>query len=338
MAAYSFPQPTEMERLARLKGPAMTGRSLIWRFFSEKDVNSDVLRWFQKDLYTGFQNWRGIGGKPSPVTLNGEKEYLAAPGAYGDFFNLDERELMSRTDPANPDGPAIPINDLVMEGQDELIARESRLKEYILWKLLVDGSFSVADKYSLPVYTGSYTQLAFTASVAWATVATATPFKDLLGLPVLARGKEVNYGRNAVLMMNQTTANYILNNTNAADLGGRLANGGNKINTLADLNNVLSMAGVPDIVVVEEGYFTPGTSTWNPYIPNSKFVLVGHRVDTDTVGEYRNTRNIESSRGFGSYSKVIVQDKQVPHSVEVHQGHNGGPVLFYPGSILKGNV
>jgi hypothetical protein len=343
MPAYSFPQPVELTEIARLKGPAIRERSIIWNFFDERDVNADNLRWFQKDLYSGFQNWRGIGGKPSPVAFGGDKEYLAVPGAYGDFVGLDERELMSRTALTSPDGPPIAIDDMVMEAQEVLMHRETQRKEKILWDLLVNGTFSVTDKWGLTVYTGSYTQAAFTASVAWATVATATPFADLIGLPILSRGLEVSYGTGARLLMNRFTANLILKNTNAADMGGMLAETGKHVNTIQDMNNILSFNGVPPIEICEEGYFTAGTTTpssgaWNLYIPNSKFVLVGKRNDSERLGEYRNTRNLEAASGFGSYSKTIVQDKQVPGSIEVHQGHNGGPVLYYPGSILKGNV
>lgn len=336
MAAYSYPQPADMERLAQKKGPALVERSVIWRFFRETDVNRDVLRWFQKDMYKGFQNWRGLGGKPSPVSFVGESEYMAAPGFYGDFMALDERELHSHSDPTNPDGPAVPIDSLVMEAQDELLRREMALKELILWQLLVGGTFSISRNTQV-VYSGAYTQAAFTASVAWATVATATPFKDLLGLPILGRGLEVNFGAGASLLMNQKTANYLLLNTNAADLGGTLRQSGSSVKTIADVNLLLSLNGVPTIEICEEGYFTTG-GTWTLYVPDNKFILVGKRKDTDVLGEYRNTRNINATKGYGSYSKVIEKKDDVPMAIEVHQGHNGGPVLEYPGSILKGNV
>ncbi len=338
MAAYDFPQPSEMQRIADQKAPLIRARSVIWDFFEEESKDIDVLRWFQKDLYTGMQSWRGIGGKPAPVSLVGDQEYLAQPGSYGDFMPMDERFLMTYSRPESPDGPRVNLTEIVMELQDELLRREYLLKEFCLWKLLVEGTFTIT-KDNATVYSGSYTQQSFSAGTAWATVATATPMKDLLGLPILGRGKQVNFGRGARLLMNQKTANYLILNTNAADIGGKLLGNGNTFNTLNDVNNVLQLNGCPTVEICEEGFFDAANSnTWTPWIPDNKFVLIGTRQDARYLGSYRMTKNVNSPSGRGSYSKVMIEQDEVPIRAEVHQGHNGGPVLLYPGSIIKGNV
>jgi hypothetical protein len=37
----------------------------------------------------------------------------------------------------------------------------------------------------------------------------------------------------------------------------------------------------------------------------------------------------------GRYQKIIDRgENEVPRKIEVHRGHNGGPVIYFPGSIV----
>lgn len=336
MPTYDYPQPVEMQRIANDKANTLRKNSIIWDFFREESSLASELRWFVKDNFFGMQQWRGIGGRPLQVSPIGENEFVAKAGSFGEFRGIHERELMGYLDPANPT-TVIDLTQTIMETQEQLLDREYTLKNFILWKLLVDGTFSVAGPNGQVAYSGAYTQASFTASVPWATVATATPMKDILGLPILGRGRKVNFGRGARLLLNQTTANYLVLNRNAADLGGRLVNSGSTLNTLEDVNRVMESNNCPRIEVCEEGYFDD-SNTWTLFIPDNKFVLVGTRPDTAAVGRYVNTANPNSMSGMGSYSKFKIVEDEVPIRAEVHQGHNGGPTLEYPGMILKGNV
>jgi hypothetical protein len=325
-----------MQRLANNKANTLRKNSMVWRWFREENSLAPELRWFVKDNFFGMQQWRGVGGRPLQVAPVGENEFVAKAGTYGEFRGIHERELMGYVDPANP-GNVIDLSKTVVETQDQLLDREYTLKNFILWKLMVDGTFSVATQNGSVAYSGQYTQASFTASVAWATYATATPLKDVLGLPVTARGKRVNFGRGATILLNQTTANHMVLNRNPDDLGGRFLGGGNKINTLSDVNRILDENGCPTIEVCEEGYHND-SNTWTLFIPDNKFVLVGTRPDTNYVGRYVNTANPNAASGMGAYSKFVLEEDEVPVRAEVHQGHNGGPTMEHPGMVVKGNV
>jgi hypothetical protein len=71
-------------------------------------------------------------------------------------------------------------------------------------------------------------------------------------------------------------------------------------------------------------------------VPNNKVVVVGKRSMGQRIGAFRLTRNVNNAdMSPGVYQKVIDWvDKKVPRTIEVHDGVNGGPVIFYPGSIV----
>jgi hypothetical protein len=76
------------------------------------------------------------------------------------------------------------------------------------------------------------------------------------------------------------------------------------------------------------------------FIPNNKVVVVGTRPAGQRVGEYRITRNANNpDLGPGPYMKVVDNgEDKVPREIDVHDGHNGGPVLYYPGAIVVMSV
>jgi hypothetical protein len=49
------------------------------------------------------------------------------------------------------------------------------------------------------------------------------------------------------------------------------------------------------------------------------------------------TRNVNNANSApGPYTKVIDRGElQVPRTIEVHDGHNGGPAIFYPSAVIK---
>jgi hypothetical protein len=87
-------------------------------------------------------------------------------------------------------------------------------------------------------------------------------------------------------------------------------------------------------VIYDEGYLDEA-GVFTLYIPNGKAVLIGSRRDGQPVGEYRMTRNANNPGiSPGAYTKVVDDPDDVPRSVEVHDGHNGGPVLYFPSAIV----
>lgn len=333
MADFIFPSSVDLEQINQELVPRLESAREIFNIFPTRSVDSHLLEWEQKDNYTGLQQVRGLNGMPSRVKPVSGKRYLFNPGTYGEFLAIDERQLTVRRQWGGF-STGINITDLVREAQDKLLQRRLDRLETIGWTLLSTGTFSVADGTST-LHTDAYTTQTFSAGVTWATAATATPLADLRAVQLKSRGYSVDFGARAKAYMNRSTLNAVLSNTNANDLGGRRLTGLVSINSLAQVNQLYAMDDLPTLVPYDRGYIDD-TGTFQLYIPNNKVVVIGARTDNDPVGEYRFTRNANNADlGPGPYMRVIDRGEFViPRSIEVHDGHNGGPILYHPAAIV----
>jgi hypothetical protein len=313
------------------------------KIFPDEPHDSWYLEWEQMDSYSGMQQVRGINGEPPRVRPVGSNRYHAEPGVYGEYTDVDEKELTTRSGlMAGPYGRPMPTRAMILARQEMLLSRRNRRKEWLEWQLLVYGYFQVLDVKGAVVHTDAYTQQVATAAVAWATVATATPLVDLRNIQLLSRGTSSSFGGSAVGYMNRVTANRLLANTNTADIHGKFV--GNRLatpQTLSDFNTVLQGEGLPRLEVYDEGDAVTDGGAWTPYIPDGKVVIVGTRPGGMAPGAYLYTRNANNP-GEAAAPYTAVDDNaernEIPRKIKVHDGHNGGPILRFPGSIVVLNV
>jgi hypothetical protein len=339
MPDFIFPSPAEMTEIAQEKLPNLTEDRLIFELLPMVDADEDIIIWEQQDMYGGLQAVRGLDGAPSRVKSVGAKRYMSEPGVYGEFMSIDEAELTRRR--ARGDGTGrIDIEDLVMMKQDQLLSRRLDRIEYIGWQLLLYATFAIA-RNNIIMHTDKYTGQTYTASIAWSNAATATPLADFRAIQLLSRGKGTDFGAAARAIMNRTTANRLLANTNAADIGGRKGEFGASLTSMEGVNRVQSAEGLPNLEIYDDGYFANDDGTgFTLWIPDNKVLVVGARPAGQRIGEYRMTANANNTDfAAGPYQKVIDRgENSVPRTIEVHDGHNGGPVIYYPGSVLVMSV
>lgn len=334
MATYTYPTQAELQLIAQDKLPRLIADRPIFNIFPIRETRNFLIRWEQRDNYTGLQYARGLNGDPTRVKALGANQYQMEPGVYGEYRRIDEMEMTLRR-AYGTWNTAISIDDLVMEAQDHLLGRQLDRIEYIGWTLLATGTFSVSTPYGPVVHTDAYTTQTFTAGVTWATSATATPLANFRSVQLLGRGRSANFGAQAKAYMNRTTYNTLIANTNNADLAGRRTNGLATVLSPDNLNQVLAGEGLPTIVIYDEGYIDE-SGTFQLFVPNNKVIVVGQRPQGQTIGEYLMTFNAQNPSGApGQYMKIINRtNEDVPGTIEVHLGHNGGPALYYPGSIV----
>ncbi len=341
MATYSYPTTAELIEIAREKEPRLTADRPIFDILPTREVDAWAVIWEQQDAYGGLQAIRGINGQPGRVKPVGARRFMTEPGVYGEFMLIDEREMtMRRPWGTYANAGPIDITDLVMERQDQLLGRRLDRIEQVGWDLLVTGTYSVLRDSSI-LATDTFTFTTFTAGIPWATTATATPLANLRSIALLARGTGANFGAGATLYLNLVTFNNLLNNTNAADLGGRWSSQGGEgaIRNGERLNSIFMGEGLPRIEVYDEGYTNDVGASFVPFIPDAKGVLVGGRRNGQRIGEYRMVRNANNdNEAPGAYQKVFERKDQVPPIIEVHDGHSGAPVLYYPGSVVRVNL
>lgn len=332
---YIYPTQVELREIARTLLPRLEQNRVVFdaNFFPTRNVDSHLLEWEQRDNFTGLQQARGLNGRPNQVRPLGGQRFQVEPGIYGEYAMVDERELTTRR-PWGTFAGTIDISDLVLEKQQHLLQRRLDRIELIVWTLLLTGTFSVPAPNGSIVHVDSYSPQTYTAGVPWGTVATATPLADFRTVQLKSRGYSVNFGSGSRMYMNRVTFNQILSNMNAADLYGRRMGGFATINGPDDVNQLLAGDDLPGIVIYDDGYLDEN-GVFRLFIPNNKAVLIGARRDGEAVGEYRMTRNANNpGMAPGFYTKVVDDEDDVPRSVVVHDGHNGGPILYYPSAIV----
>jgi hypothetical protein len=331
---YTYPEAEELKLIEQELLPTLSEDDPILKEFPTTEVRSDRVRWEQKDNYKGLQQLRGLNGAPNFVNRVGAKEYDFAPGVYGEFTLIDEKELTTRRQ-WGTFGDPITIDDLIADAQAFLLQRRLDRLRLILWTLVLTGTFSVPHPRGGIMHTDVFNIQTFDSNVGWGTYATATPFADIRALALKYRGKSVDFGKGARLYINRTTLNNLLLNQNAADAYGRRLPAGATINQLDEAQSILTANDLPQIAPYDGGYIDE-TGTFQLFIPDNKGVLVGRRTNGASLGEYRMTVNANNPNlEPGAYTRVIDRGEDtVPRTIEVHDGHNGGPLIYFPSAIV----
>lgn len=343
---YIYPTSVELKAIE----PELQARSradrLGLRIMPTRTVRAAKVRWTQQDNYRGLQQLRGLDGEPTRVLRVGEKTFEYEPGVFGEFLDVTETELLTRSQGVDITTVPVEVGDLVTNLDNQLISREDERIEASIWSVLTTGTISIKLAGPNGTQTGwsdTFTIQTFTASVVWSTFATATPFKDFQSVQLLGIGKGVDLGGGATAYMNSVTANNMLNNQNANDLAGRRVEFGNTVNNLVDVNKFLVGRNLPTIQIYDQGYLNDA-GTFTKFIPDSVVSVVGKRPSGAQVGEYLLTLNAVNNFQPGSYAFTVDRangingEKRVPPNIERHRGHNGGPVIYYPSAVVKMNV
>lgn len=332
--SYAFPSSVELREIEQELLPALVKDDPIFDEFPMVDSDYDRLVWEQKDNYQGLQQVRGLEGAPRVVKRPGSKAYDMEPGVYGEFTDIGEKELTQRRKLGSWDQP-VNIDDLVGTGQELLLQRRLDRVRQIIFTLLSTGTFSIANGAGSILHTDTFPIQAITAGVPWTTYATAVPSQNLRAAQLLALGQSASFGADSKIWMNRVTANALLTNQNPVDIFGRRIGGGNTPNTMADWNSWSEANDLPQIKIYDKFYLNDsGVPT--RFIPSGKAILIGKRTNGARLGEYRMTRNANNPRlEAGAYTRVIdLGEITVPRRIQVHDGHNGGPCIFYPGAIV----
>lgn len=337
-STFIYPDTMELSLIEQEKLPRLLAQRPIFDFFPLDTVDDWAISWEQLDAYRGLQQVRGINGAPPKIAKQGAKRFIMEPGVYGEFELIDERELTRRRQYGTLD-QSIAISDLVMQAQDRLLQRRLDRIELIGWTLMATGTFAVAGPSGAILHTDSYTTQSFSATVSWGAFATSTPLMDFRSVKLLGRGKSVSFGADAEAYMNSGTANKFYSNTNSADLYGRRTQGLGTYNSPSQINQLLLGDNLPQIVEYDETYLDD-SGTYHLFIPDNKVIVVGRRPSDVPVGRYIMTRNANNSDlSPGAYTRVIDRaEDTVPRSIEVHDGHNGGPALEYPSAVVVMSV
>lgn len=337
MATFTFPNTATTTQIANDLVVSLTLDDPIFKLFPITRRNTMNLRWSIKDNYAGVMKLRGMGGEPTSIPRVGENLYETRPGVYGEFGTIDEEEMTARARGFEELDVKIDVTDLVTDIQGHLQTRMINRVRALLWGLAVTGSYSVPLPQGGIGHTDTYAITTASVTPLWSDAATSTPLRNLRDLqPTYGRGSSTMFGSGAQAWMNSRTANLLLGNTNAADLGGKRDNGGQTIDSLDGINRVFVGQNVPQIMVYDDGYLNDA-GTFTLFIPDGKVLIVGQRPNGETPGEFTMVYNA-ISKTAGEYSIVVDKSNQpvvkIAPTIEVHQGFSGGPALTRPSQLI----
>lgn len=338
-----YPTAGEFMEIEQELLPGMEEGDPSAKHFPDENHEGWYLEWSQMDNLNGKQQWRGINGEPPRVKPVGQNRYHAEPGVYGEYIPIDEKSLTTRGlgRAGTYGGPLMPTRDMIADAQKQLLNRRVTHKRWARWEMLVKGYYHSTSANGAIGYTTAYNQQLQAALVAWGTSASAKPLADLRAAQLRSRGTSASFGAGATGYLNRVTANKLLANTNQDDLAGkRLGNLATPLN-LNDTNTILQGEGLPRMEVYDDGWIPEDTLTWIPWIPDDVVIIVGVRPNRVQPGGYMHTSNANNpGRAPGPYT--IIDDNLdrggVPREIKVHDGHNGGVVVRYPGMIIRLNV
>lgn len=330
---FLFPSAAKLMGLEQDLLPTLTRDNPAFSILPTTSVDYPMVMWEQYDNFLGLQQPRGYNGKPNLVKAVGSKWKQYQPGVYGEYSTIDEYEMTVAREFATFNQPIDVTNRVIMRG-NQLLHRQIKREVWLIWQLLANGYFLSTDSYGNLIHADSYTQRLFTATVPWATVATATPLADFRAVRPYARGYSVSFGSQSTAYANNTTVRYALNNQNSADIAGKRRDIGSTVNSLDDLNKILVANDCPRLVEWD-GVWQDDSGNNNLDIPDNVVIVKGVRLDGGPVGQFMHTRNANNPGvAPGPYYDVFQNPYAKPSNVEVHRGVNGGPALFFPSAIV----
>jgi hypothetical protein len=307
----------------------------LFQHMPVKTTNEDKIIFEQEADTLGMQHARAVSGPSHRVQSLDAKRVTVDPFACGDHMFVTEEEIKSRRQ-LGTFGAQANITDITLKKQNQLIHREVSRILYTGWTMLGEGAVSNIAPDGQTVWTDQFPVNDYLITIPWSTYASATPIKDLRLMRNLQRGKGVKFDSTAVMYVNQDVANDLQNNRNPDDLWGIRQGGGNTVNGLKGINQVLAEENLPTLVIMDDGYKTTPT-TEVQFLPYKRIVVCGKRQDAEAMAEYRMTFN--PSTGSGGSHDFIIDSKDVgqpvPRWVKIERGHFGGPCLFFPSSFVR---
>ena len=336
MATYTYPDATELMEIEQDLIPVLQASDPVFEsLFPTENSDTYKLEWEQLDNFSGLQQARGVDGQPARVQRIGSTRYTTEPGVYGEFVDIDEKEIITRAAIAKYTG-SVDLTELVMLGQRQLMQRRYDRQRFLGWTLVTTGQFQVAAPNGGYEHRDRYNFGQIVASPAFSSATTATPYQFFRSLVLQSRGTSSAFDARAVCYVNQVTANRIMNTTDIRQV--LRVGGGDTLNRLSDFNQILKGEGLPTIQIYDLGYSTGANTvaTFVPYIPDGVGALIGQRTNNAPLGAYRLTLNAHNNYQPGAYQMVVNTfgtDAPGKAVCQVHDGHNGGPIVKYPSGV-----
>jgi hypothetical protein len=239
------------------------------------EENASAVAWSIRDDVLGLLPVVGHNDPLPQTDLSGRTEFFVQPHGFGEKFQLDAERMARMGAPGQYGGPQPPslVYDVMAEEMRDRHAKCWNTASSVGWQLLSAGSALALDRNGNSVQVANWAGLPTgSAGVPWATLATATPVKDIINTCVERLDTGHNFAAGRVYARSKTWQT-MLYNTNPNDLAGKRMPGLSTIITLKDVNNLYA-GQIPELVEIDSFYKdASGATVWD--IPEGVLIFVG---------------------------------------------------------------
>lgn len=318
----------------------------------ENEAMTQKVRWDEKDRDRGMTAPHVMGTDTKIDKRPGSKTREYEPIPFKESDVMKENEIL-RARELGTLNQTIDLNRAVGEMVKSRMDKTKIRMEWLRWQTL-RGEINVSENgvkvnESFPVQN-------YTVVNDWNDLENATPLKDLNQIKLMFRGTGAS-AKGAKIWLNQTTANWLLENQNPDDLKGfQNSNYLNLAFSIEEVNKILTARSLPTIEVYDE-FAVDEDDNEELFIPDAEIIVVGARPGGQKVGDVCLTPSLHRQKGGlpapGYFSILEVNGKPTTGSMtvtlaELGAGSNpsfkttggvyGGTRLIYPRSVIRSQV
>ena len=313
-----------------------------------RDAWTQRVQWDELDNDRGMTAAHNLGTDPRIDDRRGSRVREYNPLFFKETDVIREDELLRARQLATLGG-VVDLHELVgreiKKREDQNFIRAEHVRWQALRGSLVINENGVRVNETFPVQV-------YHAVVDWDQRATATPLRDGNAVKLMFRGTGAS-AQGAVGYLNQTTLNWLLENTNDADIRGfRSQNFLSIAFSLEELNRIQAARGLHTYELYDEGYIDEDES-FKTFILDGEVIVIGKRPAGQTVGDFVMTPSLHRQKNGrdapGMFTILEVNGRPNTGAlevsladlgagknprVEITGGFYGGPRMLYARSVV----
>jgi hypothetical protein len=351
MITYKYPTNYSLDMVTQ-EYVAQTEKLRGEQLMPFEDTETQVVQWDELDAERGMTAPHVMGTDPKIDTRPGSKLREFEPIPFKETDLVKENELLKARQ-FGTIGGVVDISAMIGRIAKARVDKNRLRCEWTRWQAF-RGQLTIIENGVRVNETFPIQQ--FNPIVPWNLRDTATILRDLNAIKLLFRGTGASI-QGAVAIGNSTTMATILENNNPADLKG--FQGANFENSTFDLEAANRQLAKRKLVQLEEnddGYIDEN-GDFQTWLEDGELLIFGKRPAGQPLGKWLMTPTLHRSKNgqpapgmfeiiqvngsasTGAQAVNIVQLGQDKNpKIEVTGGIYGGPVLYYPRSIIKVNA
>ena len=317
-----------------------------------EDTATQVVQWDELDAERGMTAPHVMGTDPKIDTRPGSRLREFEPIPFKETDLVKENELLKARQYGTLGG-VVNLNETVARIAKARVDKNRLRAEWTRWQafrgqlLIFENGVRVNEEFPVQQHT---------PLVPFNDRANAQVLREWNAIKLKFRGTGAS-AQGAIAIGNSVTIASILENANAADLQGfRNENFRNTNYDVSEVNKIFSARGLPTIEENDEGYIDED-GNFQTWVQDGELLIFGKRPAGQAIGKWLMTPTLHRQRngmpapgmfeiievnGMPSNGSTSVNMGQLGMhknpKIEITGGLYGGPVLYYPRSIIKVNA